>query len=47
MKKYHFRFHWLDGKTEEIWARDVQDAFSRLGYGAGAVAALNYFEVIK
>lgn len=42
-----FRFHWLDGKTDEGYGQDAADAFTRLGYGAGAVAALDYHEEIK
>lgn len=39
-----FRFHWRDGKTSEGDGETVEDAFTRLGYGAGAVAALDYHE---
>lgn len=39
-----FRFHWRDGKTSDGDGKDVADAFTRLGYGAGAVAALDYHE---
>ena len=42
-----FRFYWLDGKTEEAHGYDVADAFRRLGYGAGAVKALDYYKEIK
>ncbi len=45
MKQY--RFHWSYGETEEGWGKDVADAFTRLGYGAGAIRALDYYEVIK
>lgn len=43
------RFHWLpegSGKTDEGYGRDVADAFSRLGYGGGAIRALDWWEVV-
>jgi hypothetical protein len=45
MNKY--RFHWLDGSVDEGYGRNVADAFTRLGYGAGALAALDYHEGVK
>ena len=45
MNKY--RFHWLDGKISEGKGRDVAAAFTKLGYGAGALAAIDYHEVIS
>jgi len=45
MKK--FEFHWLDGKIEIGEGTSVSDAFSRLGYGGGAIAALDYFKEIE
>jgi hypothetical protein len=42
-----FRFHWRSGKPSEGRGRDVADAFSRLGYGAGAVRALDYYEIVS
>jgi hypothetical protein len=45
MKK--FRFHWLDGKSDESSGQSMTDAFTRLGYGAGATAALDYFEELE
>ena len=44
MKKY--RFHWLDGKVHEGEGRNAVDAFTRLGFGAGALGALDYYEEI-
>lgn len=47
-----FRFHWLTKKADgtpqvdEGHGRDVADAFSRLGYGGGAMRALDYFEEV-
>ena len=39
--------HWLDGTTEEIEGNSISDAFTRAGYGAGALRALDYYEEIK
>ena len=41
-----YRFHWLGGLVEEGTGVDVADAFSRLGYSAGALAALDYYETL-
>jgi len=41
-----FRFHWLDGKTEEAKGKSVSDAFTSLGYGASAINALDFWEEI-
>ena len=45
MKK--FLLHWLDGKTEEVLGTSIADAFSRAGYGGGAIRALDYYEEVK
>jgi hypothetical protein len=45
MKK--FRFHWLDGKTSEGEGDTPADALRRLGYGGGAVRALDWWEEVK
>ena len=42
-----YRFHWLDGKVEECKGYGVADAFTRLGYGGGAFAALDYWELVN
>ena len=44
MNKY--RFHWQDGTVDEGAGHTCADALTRLGYGAGAVAALDYWEKI-
>ena len=41
-----FRFHWRDGKISEGAGYDVAHAFSRLGYGGGAIRALDYYETV-
>jgi hypothetical protein len=40
----YFRLFWRDGKQEVIEGTTISDAFTRAGYGAGAVAALDYYE---
>jgi len=45
MKTY--RFHWLDGRTEEGKGSNVADAFTHLGYSQGALAALDWYEEVK
>jgi hypothetical protein len=42
-----FRLHWNDGKIEEGIGRDAANAFSSLGYGLGAVPALNFYEKLE
>ena len=39
-----FIFHWLDGKSEEGTGEGVADAFRNLGYGEGAIRALDYYD---
>ena len=42
-----FRFYWLDGSVNEGDGLNVEDAFTRLGFGQGAVRALDYYEEIE
>jgi len=42
-----YKLYWLDGKTEKIEGLTLADAFSKTGYGAGALLALDYWEEIK
>lgn len=41
MKK-KFTLYWLDGMKEVIEGIDIANAFTRAGYGAGALAALDF-----
>ena len=41
-----FRFHWLDGTTDEGSGETPEAALSALGYGAGALPALDYWAEI-
>lgn len=45
MKKY--KLYWLDGKTEVVEGQNIADAFRRAGLGAGALRALDYYELIE
>lgn len=42
MKTYSF--YWKDGTVDTKEGKNVAEAFTKLGYGAGAVAALDYTE---
>jgi hypothetical protein len=39
-----YRFHWLDGKVQDGKGKSASDALTRLGYGNGALKALDYWE---
>lgn len=46
MKK--FKLHWRGTSPAEIVeGNTIADAFNRAGYGAGALAALDYYEEVK
>jgi hypothetical protein len=47
MKMNTYILHWLDGKTETVKGSDIADAFSRAGYGAGAIRALDWYDIVK
>ena len=53
IRELKVRFVWKGGKTSEGKGvghgekEAVADAFTKLGYGAGAMAALEYHEVIR
>ena len=42
-----YRFHWLSGTVQEGRGRNPADALNRLGYGGGAVRALDYYESVQ
>lgn len=42
-----YRFHWGDKKVDESKGYSVADAFRRLGYGGGALRALDYWEEVS
>lgn len=46
MSEKLFRFHWRDGSVNEGPGVDEGDAARRLGFGAGALAALDYWEAV-
>lgn len=39
----NFILYWLSGKKETVTGTDIRDAFSRAGYGAGAVRAMDFY----
>ncbi len=42
-----YRFHWRSGPPSEGQGYGPADAMTNLGYGQGAVAALDYWEQIE
>ena len=42
-----YRFHWRDGTVNEGDGDTPEAAFTALGFGAGAVAALDYHEPVE
>jgi hypothetical protein len=43
-----FRFHWLNSDKFDDGIGDcVEDAFMKLGFGGGAIRAVDYYEVIN
>ena len=42
-----YRFHWRDGVIDEGRGSDPADALTKLGFGAGAIAALDYWELVQ
>lgn len=41
-----YRFHWLDGSVSEGIGDGPCDALIKLGYGGGAIMALDYWELV-
>jgi len=46
-KLKEFIIHWKDKTTDVFKGKDIADAFTRAGYGAGAVRAVDYYEEVK
>lgn len=42
-----FRLHWDADRSEVVEGDDIADAFTKAGYGAGAIAALDYYEPVE
>lgn len=42
-----FKLFWKGGEVETVTGKNIADALSRAGYGAGALAALDYYEEVK
>ena len=45
MKKY--KLYWLSAEPQIVEGANIVDAFTKAGYSAGAVRALDWFEEIK
>ncbi len=41
-----YKFHWRSGGVSEGRGETPADAMNKLGYGQGAVAALDYWELV-
>lgn len=42
-----FIIHWRDGTKSEIVGRTIERAFTKAGYGHGAIKAIDYYEEKK
>lgn len=42
-----FIIHWRGGKLEEIRGFTISEGFTRVGYGAGAIRAVDWYEEKK
>ena len=42
-----FKIYWLDGREEIIEGETSASAFTKAGYGAGAVRAIDYYKQVK
>jgi hypothetical protein len=40
----NYRFHWINGGHVDGVGQSVEDAFTKLGYSAGALKAVDYYE---
>lgn len=39
-----YELHWLDGRVEIFHGKTIAQAFYSLGYGNGAIRALDYYK---
>ncbi len=46
MSEKTYRFHWRSGEPDDGSGSNPADALTRLGFGAGAIAALDYWELL-
>ena len=42
-----FILYWINGQIEEVQGNSIADAFTKAGYGAVALRALDYYEEKK
>ena len=47
IKPKRFKFVWRDGKEDVFEGNNVSDAFTKAGYGGGAMAALDYYKELE
>lgn len=38
-----FYIYWRDGRKQQVVGRDIADAFSKAGYGGGAINAVDFY----
>lgn len=43
MENKSYRVYWRDGKSEVLNGNSISDAFNRVGYGRGALGALDFY----
>lgn len=39
-----FFIYWRDGRKQQVVGRDIADAFTRAGYGGGAINAVDFYK---
>jgi len=39
-----FYIYWRDGKKQKMQGRDIADAFSKAGFGGGAINAVDFYK---
>jgi hypothetical protein len=42
-----YLLHWRDKTTNEVQGNDIADAFTKAGFGRGALPALDYYEQLR
>lgn len=47
MENNTYRFHWMDGTITESTGQTPAAAFTKAGFGYGAMSVLDYYEEIK
>jgi len=42
-----YRIFWIDGTDTLIYGNDIASAFTKAGFGAGAVKAIDYYKEVE